>query len=191
MEIGVVQTFSGKMINIFEFNSRDIDIEDVAHHLSLENRFAGATRHHYSVAQHSLLVSEVLYKKGKKSKNHNRWAMMGLLHDASEYVLKDIPSPCKLGMHFAYENDVISYAMVQDAIMCAFARKYCLPDSFEESAVVKQADAIVLATEFRDLMHHSTYTGEEKPMQNEIIQMPPNVARQHFLAAFNMYSSKL
>jgi hypothetical protein len=69
----------------------DIHIEDIAHHLAHECRFGGGVRQHYSVAQHSVLVSWDVEAAG-----YGPWVQLeALLHDAAEAYLKDIPRPIK------------------------------------------------------------------------------------------------
>lgn len=68
-----------------------INIGDIGHALSNLCRFAGHTSRFYSVASHSRLVVQIL----------NYWKqspaiqLSGLLHDATEAYLVDVPAPIK------------------------------------------------------------------------------------------------
>ena len=77
-----MQTHSGIQFWPLDPRPEDILIEDIAHALSNQCRFAGHCCFHYSVAQHSVLVSENVPAQD---------AMWGLLHDAGEAYLVDLP----------------------------------------------------------------------------------------------------
>jgi hypothetical protein len=81
-----IETYSGKQINVFNPKPEDISIHDIAHALSCCARFNGHLSSFLSVAEHSYFVS--YYCKPKH-------ALAGLLHDASEAYLSDIPRPIK------------------------------------------------------------------------------------------------
>lgn len=88
IEIG---TFTGKSINPFYTDEDDICIEDIAHALSMQCRFNGHICKFYSVAEHSLKVSDLIRRLGGSP----LLQMYGLLHDASEAYICDIPKPFK------------------------------------------------------------------------------------------------
>lgn len=118
----------------------DIDILDIAHALSLECRFANQAKVHYSVAQHSCLVAQTLVDWGE-DRETVRW---GILHDAHEAYLCDIPSPMKEHPDFA------PYREVEARVQRAVCERFGLPE--KEPEAVRRADKVLLATEARDLM---------------------------------------
>lgn len=79
-------TISGKRINYENPTVEMFDITDIAHSLSNICRFGGHIRRHYSVAQHSVMVSNLV---------PHHLALAALLHDASEAYLSDIVRPAK------------------------------------------------------------------------------------------------
>lgn len=83
---GKIRTFTGKLVDPFALEREDIDIRDIAHHLSNLCRYTGAGPF-YSVAQHSLLVADYFVKPEER--------LAGLLHDAAETYINDIASPLK------------------------------------------------------------------------------------------------
>lgn len=80
----IIRTFTGKEVNPLDLRPDDICLEDIAHALSLCNRFAGHTKKPISVAQHSVYVSRLLEDDGIMP------SLQGLLHDASEAYLGDM-----------------------------------------------------------------------------------------------------
>jgi uncharacterized protein len=81
-----IETYSGRWFEPLNPNPADINIGDIAHALSNQCRFSGHTSRHYSVAEHSVHVSKKL---------PTGLMLFGLLHDASEAYLVDIPAPLK------------------------------------------------------------------------------------------------
>jgi len=73
----------------FYFDEPTFDIEEIAHALANQCRFSGHTREFYSVAEHSVLVSRLSQYLGLGCPYE------GLLHDAHEAYLIDMPSPWK------------------------------------------------------------------------------------------------
>lgn len=78
----MILTYTGKHLNPFTIQKKDICIEDIAHALACINRFGGSARVPHSVAQHSVFVKRLL--------NNTPYALQGLLHDASEAYIGDI-----------------------------------------------------------------------------------------------------
>lgn len=81
-----IVTHSGKLIDLVDPQQDEICIEDIAHALSLINRFNGSTTRAYSVAAHSVWVSLIVDREV---------ALQALLHDAQEAYLGDVTSPLK------------------------------------------------------------------------------------------------
>ena len=80
-------TGSGVQIDLANWNEADLRIGDIAHALSNICRFGGHSKRHYSVAEHSMLVAELVPKELKLS---------ALLHDAGEAYLGDVIRPLKI-----------------------------------------------------------------------------------------------
>jgi 5'-deoxynucleotidase YfbR-like HD superfamily hydrolase len=82
-----IQTLSGKRFDYINSTADDVDIEDIANALSNICRFAGHVPEFYSVAQHSVLCSQIVPPE---------FAFEALMHDAAEAYCQDIPQPLKL-----------------------------------------------------------------------------------------------
>jgi len=81
-----IETASGKN---FYIDSSPFDINDIASALSKLCRFNGHCSQFYSVGSHSFLVCDIMVnlKMGD--------GFEGLMHDATESILADIPAPIK------------------------------------------------------------------------------------------------
>jgi hypothetical protein len=136
-----IRTYTGLKFDPFHPDPEAICIEDIAHALALQNRFSGHTYVPYSVAQHSVSVSLLVPRD---------LSVQGLLHDASEAYLVDIPSPIK------HQPALRLYRELESAVMSAIGQRFKLDSSphvpWWNDPVIKTADAIMGATEARDLM---------------------------------------
>ena len=163
-----LQTYSGGCFDPIEPDPATIVLEDIAHALSNQCRFSGHCSTFYSVAQHSLLCSCAVDASV---------AAWGLLHDASEAYLVDLPRPLKrytqLGVH--YEN-------IEGAVMGAICRRFGLHVVMPEA--VRDADRRLLATEQRDLMAPPPRPWEPMPapFSAKILPVGPEAAKALFLS---------
>lgn len=168
-----VGTWSGRAFWPLDPRPEELSIEDIAHHLSLQCRWAGATSEFYSVAEHSVRVARLL-PPGLR--------LAGLLHDAAEAYLLDLPRPLKRA------PELRAYADAEERLQRAVARRWGLPHPLP--AAVKEADDILLATELRDLLPRRCW-GEafiaEKALPERIVPWAADVAERRFLRAFLDY----
>jgi 5'-nucleotidase len=167
-----IQTYTGRKFYPLAPAVGDFDIRDIAHSLSLLCRFNGHCQGFYSVAEHSVRVSRLL------GRNLRLW---GLLHDAGEAYLSDLPRPVKKQMPW--------FKDMEDRILEQAMRSFGLP--WPMPAAVKLADDQLLATEARDLMcPPPTDWGLTAPPLEERINHPlgPSEAEQLFLATYNTYT---
>jgi uncharacterized protein len=84
-----LETYSGRRVDPFDVSPADVHLPDVAAALAHTCRFGGHCRQFYSVAQHCLHVSREL------PTSEPRLQLYGLLHDAGEAYLGDVPRPIK------------------------------------------------------------------------------------------------
>jgi len=164
-----IQTYTGRRFTPTNPVVDAIVIEDIAHPLSMQCRFSGHVQQFYSVAQHSVLVSYICDIQD---------ALWGLLHDASEAYLVDIPRPIKQSGKF---NNYLEFEKVmQDAVCERFGLSKEMPKS------VKMADDMLLMTEARDLMSplHTGWTKPCEPIPFKIMPMTQKEAKEIFLKRF-------
>ncbi len=86
---------SGRRLDLIDPSPLDVEIEDIAHGLARVARWNGQTigPHAFSVAQHTLLVEQIVQTTAPDLDGEGRLAVM--LHDAPEYVIGDLISPFK------------------------------------------------------------------------------------------------
>jgi hypothetical protein len=126
-----IQTYTGRLFNPFKPHLDDIDIRDIARALSFTCRFGGHVKWFYSVADHSILVTELLPLKLK---------LWGLLHDASEAYLSDMVRPLK------HTVAMTEYRETEHVIQTMIYKKFGLTD-VEPKDEIKYADTQALAIE--------------------------------------------
>jgi len=123
-----IHTFSGIAFDLLDPKPEMILVEDIVHSLALINRFNGAAKFPYSVAQHSLYVAGLLPPDLK---------LHGLLHDAPEAYVGDMVSPLKKIM--------TEYKEVEAGIARVVAEIFGL--SWPAPPEVKKADLAVMSAE--------------------------------------------
>lgn len=164
-----IETFTGRRMYFLEPRPEMVCIEDIAHALSNMCRFSGHTTRFYSVAEHSVHVSYLTNN------------LEGLLHDASEAYLVDIPKPIK--PHLA------NYTLVEDGLMRVIADIFGF--SWPVSADTKDADTFMLKAEAMQLMAtggrdwvDNFPTERVAPMSVCVKGRPPAEAETLFLRRF-------
>lgn len=128
-----IRTISGLHVNVFDPTEDMICIEDIAHGLSHQCRFGGHTEKFYSVAQHSVLCSNLSIFEYK---------LASLLHDASEAYLLDVPSPIK--------NKLTNYKEIEDKLMKVISKKFNFQWPLHKE--VKLSDELMLKIEWYELI---------------------------------------
>lgn len=188
----IIQSASGSYLDLHNLRPEDIQVTDIAHHLSHLCRFGGATFEFYSVAEHSIHVARIV----NTMLGRPDLAMAALMHDASEAYLGDVRTPMKHMPEMAPYRKL--EAEVQEVIHQHFGIS---PLSEDDYNIIKQADLIMLATERRWFMptvdtagcsgcsaHWKLLQGIE-PLSREVwkpLGMHPGKIRALFLQAANL-----
>ena len=169
-----MQTYTGRQFWPLDPRASEVDIRDIAHSLALQCRFAGHCSTFYSVAEHSYRVAQYLVGQGQPAGS----CLIGLLHDASEAYLVDVPRPIKAHLK--------EYVAFEDAVMDAIFERFDLRWSVGEYKIVKHADNVLLATEARDLMATPPVPWETMPdpLPGVIRPVGWREAEQDFLRMF-------
>lgn len=153
-----IRTFSGKYVNVFDPKDEMFCIEDIAHSLSNQCRFGGHLPEFYSVAQHSVICSQLASEKNK---------LNALMHDSSEAYLLDIPRPIK--------GKILNYYEIEDNLMTCLAKLFSFTHPMPNE--VREIDDLMLRNEWEALM-----------IKNAEYPVPecwnPSYAKQNFLKTF-------
>lgn len=176
-----MKTYRGHWIDLAKREVSCIDIVDIAHSLSMQNRFNGHTVQPYSVAQHSILVSQM---------GPSGCALWGLLHDAAEAYTGDIIRPIKECMP--------EFWQLEGALLEKVAATFGLSTS-QPPLEVREADNRMLATEMQSpaVYNHPEVVplGAEhaQPYEGLVIKpyKTPGEAERKFLRRFDqLYKAK-
>ncbi|WP_339521765.1 phosphohydrolase [Pseudomonas sp. EL_65y_Pfl2_R96] len=160
-------THSGRQFDLVNPTAAMISPNDIAHALAHLCRFNGHTRTHYSVAQHSMLVSSLVPAKHQ---------LVALLHDATEAYIGDMTRPLKSIMP--------GHRVIETLIWHAICARFNLDPTLPECVV--RADLAALATERRDLMPDHPTEWEclsgIPPMRNYITPLPAQEAGMQYFS---------
>lgn len=170
-----IQTHSNIKFHLLDPRPEEICIEDIAHALSMQCRYTGHTKFHYSVAQHAYYCSLIVAPEFK---------FEALMHDASEAYICDMSRPLK---HYTLCGE--EYLKVEKKIEQAISKKFGLPETM--SPVVKWADNAMLYAEKRQLMppiEWDTRWGSEDEATIKISEWPPALAKSIFYDEFEHLS---
>lgn len=175
---------SGEKFFPFTPMANAMGIGEIAHGLAGKYRYAGLSPRWYTVAQHSVEVSCRFTDRVE--------ALWGLLHDAAEAWLSDVPAPLKPFLVFAIPRAdggvrVASYKAIEDELLAAIAAKFGLPFPAPES--VHAVDLREGARERRDLYDTAPAwapVGEAHPAPypEPLHPVSPAEAKALFLARF-------
>ena len=171
-----LQTVSGRWVNPFDPDPEQIDLGDIARALANQCRFGGHCRTFYSVAQHCVIVSELIEEEGGTAHD----ALAALMHDAAEAYLGDLPHPIKHRSQLG--------AAFRDA---EAPLERVIRDRFEivgSPTAVKRLDRALLATERRmfsaETWHWPELAGID-PLDLVIEAWSPDDAADAFVRRFD------
>lgn len=162
---GQIQTYMGEIFDLHNPDPKAVRIVDIATALARIPRFNGHTKTHYSVAQHSVLVTRELQPCSRET------ALYGLLHDAAEAYIGDISRPVKAIIRRHTE----ALAVLEENILGEILRSYGLDGTLPEE--VKAADNLIGKREWDSFM-------TTNPPKDRIYAWPEVASRNTFLKTF-------
>jgi 5'-deoxynucleotidase YfbR-like HD superfamily hydrolase len=182
---------SGRRLDLLDPSPLDIEIQDIAHGLARVARWNGQTigEHGFSVAQHSLVVEEIV--ANIEPTLEPRWRLAALLHDASEYVIGDMISPFKAALGFNYRA---FEERLETAVQLRFGLPARLPARVK--TLIKDADrasAFFEATQLAGFTHQEALTLFGRPPKGYLLTlqpMSPTEAQARYVARFHVLSDR-
>lgn len=131
-----IQTYS---LPAFDLQDPEINIEDISHALAMVCRYGGHCKRFYSVAEHSVMVADILDYWG-----YNLDVVLeGLLHDASEAYLSDVPAP--------FKQFLPDWQKVDKNLDAAIRKHFGMRE--EKTPAVKLADWVALRLEYTEMFN--------------------------------------
>lgn len=124
-----IQMGSGKVVDPFALREEDVVLDDIVNNLAHEVRFGGSAGD-WTVAQHTLVVAELVRKFGTGTDEEY---MSALLHDAGEAYLKDMPKPIK------HRPEMLAYRQAEERAMRVVCEKFGVPCDLP---IVKEMDNV-------------------------------------------------
>ena len=159
---------SGRLFDLVNPEASQIEIDDIAHGLAHTCRYAGQCNGFYSVAEHCVLVSQIVPNA----------KLQALFHDVAEAFIGDMARPLKqlLPDYVKIEKNI------ERSIFESFGIDWPPPPE------VKTADYSVMAAEQLILMPVGTnqWLGDANifPAQVRIRRLDPTKAKANFLERF-------
>jgi 5'-deoxynucleotidase YfbR-like HD superfamily hydrolase len=180
---------SGRRLDLLDPSPMDIEIEDIAHGLARVARWNGQTvgEHAFSVAQHSVVVEEIVAHI--QPDIEPRWRLAALLHDASEYVIGDMISPFKAALGYDYK---LFEERLENAIHVRFGLPAKTPLLVKK--LIKRADracAFFEATQLAGFDHAESLEFFDAPPAGYSLKIEPQApfeAQAHYLRRFEILS---
>lgn len=185
---------SGRRLDLLDPTPVDIEIEDIAHGLAFVARWNGQTKgdYAYSVAEHSLLVTDIFCRMNPKALV--KWQLAALLHDAPEYVIGDMISPVKAAVG-------PDYGALDDRLTAAIHLRFGLPAQIPVAIKkqIKKADKVSAWLEATQIAGFTVaeadrFFGKQDAALTDTLAItlrPPLEVRRAFTARYQTLAAKL
>ncbi len=185
---------SGRRLDLLDPTPVDIEIEDIAHGLAFVARWNGQTKgdYAYSVAEHSLLVTDIFCRMNPKALV--KWQLAALLHDAPDYVIGDMINPVKAAVG-------PDYGALDDRLTAAIHLRFGLPAQIPVAIKkqIKKADKVSAWLEATQIAGFTVaeadrFFGKQDAALTDTLAItlrPPLEVRRAFTARYQTLAAKL
>lgn len=138
----IITTYSGRKIDLFHIRKNDFSIEDIAIGLSHTVRFSGQIGEPYNVAQHSILVSDIVMDVSSDP----MLAWCALMHDGVESITFDCPTPIKEHLWVSTPSGLCKFREWEHHVLSYMLRQFNITAD-PECELIKRADYTALRQE--------------------------------------------
>ena len=178
-----MSTYSVEKVDILNPDPLSINIEDIAHALSLQCRYNGHCNKFYSVAEHSILAARMF--KARYGIKFECDFIYTLMHDAAEAYVGDLISPVK--------SELLPFIIIETRFLNTIKDRFGFSWMWYNKKRVKQVDRWMLATEMDQLFDDGVFC--EDILSGDDLCGPdiklkfwkPKKAEKEFLKAFREY----
>ncbi len=167
-----LQTASGKRFWVLDPKSSEVDIRDIAWQLSNTCRYRGAVSSYYSVAEHSVLVSEYVPPE---------CAREALLHDAAEAYIGDMVRPLK------HQPSMKPFRDAEAKLEAVIFKRFGIKPTEDSREHVKEVDNRILCDETAAFMRNPSWSRASGyyPLNCDPQGLDPYKAYLNFMTRFN------
>jgi hypothetical protein len=176
-----LQTVSGRWVNPFDPDPDQIELGDIARALANQCRFGGHCRRFYSVAQHCVIVSQLIEEQGASPDE----ALAALMHDAGEAYLGDLPHPIKHRSELGR-----AFREAEEPLERVIRSRFSITNS---PSAIKRIDRALLATERRAFSAERWQWPElegVEPLDVELEPWTPDDAAEAFIRRFEALDAR-
>jgi hypothetical protein len=132
--------------------AEDIDIEDIAHALSLMCRANGHFARFFSIARHCVNCC----REGMARRESREVLLALLLHDAAEAYISDLTRPVKIGLP--------EYVQIEERLQAIIWQRFNVIPTEAVMKTVQEIDDIMLKAEFKHFAGEEVATSAMEPV---------------------------
>jgi uncharacterized protein len=154
-----IETASGRFVDVLDPDPAALDPADIAHALAMTCRYGGHVARFYSVAEHAILVEDLVRTLSRDVDLY----LAAALHDAAEAYLGDVVSPLKYALRSLEHRSSMafcdldgfrgSYKELTQRMERALGERFSIDPALFDHPTIARADMWALAIEARELTH--------------------------------------
>lgn len=170
---GCINTYSGLKFSFSEPKIEQINIFDISRGLAYRGHFGGQTKQFFSIAQHSLLVIDLM---PYRFINKPEMGLAALLHDASEAYTGDMVKPLKLMLP--------EFKKIEEKITKVIFEKFKI--DIHLLKIVKEYDKKAQEIEYNTFFKNKNHLNYLKPEEAQVAFMQ---RYWHYINLMDKYNS--